>query len=62
MNWKKFLLAGVLSSVAMVTMGFVWHTVLLVDFFAQEMAAVVRPEVQIAPIVLGYAILGFLMA
>ena len=62
MNVKKFVLAWVVAFVVTFLLAVLWHLFLLADFYEVQSQALAREEPNMAVIIVGYLILGFLMA
>ena len=62
MNWNKFLLAGVVGSVVVFVIGWVWHVPLFGSFYAEQQATIRRGEVMMELIVLAEIVRGFVLA
>ena len=62
MNIKKMLYAWVAGAAGMLILGFLWHTVIMGDFYDTHLAAVARDEPMMPFVILGYLVLALLMA
>ncbi len=62
MNVKKFVLAWMAAVVVTFLLAGLWHLYLLADFYEVQSQALAREEPNMAVIIVGYLILGFLMA
>ncbi len=62
MNVKKFVLAWVAAVVVTFLLGVLWHLFLLADFNEVQEQALAREEPNMPVVIVGYLILGFLMA
>jgi len=62
MNVKKFVLAWVAVVVVTFLLGVLWHLFLLADFYEAQHQGLTREEPNMAVIIVGHLILGFLMA
>ena len=62
MNTKKILYAWLAGAAVMLFLGFLWHTVILGDFYDTHLAAAARDEPKMSFIILGYLVLALLMA
>ncbi len=62
MNVKKFVLAWMAAVVVTFLLAGLWHLYLLADFYEVQSQALAREEPNMAFIMVGYLILGFLMA
>lgn len=65
MNLKKLLIGALVASAVMFLLGFLWHTVLMTDFYQSssgEVGAVDRENPMVFYIGLGYLSLGLVMA
>jgi len=70
MNPKKLILSAIASFAIMFVLSYLWYIVLMKDFYEttpvaatpEEVKAVIRPQVMVQYVALGYAILALLMA
>lgn len=62
MDTKKMLYAWLAGAAGMIILGFLWHTVILGDFYDTHLAAVARDEPKMPFVILGYLVLALLMA
>ena len=62
MNRKKLIPALVVGFVVMFVLGFLWHSVIMTDFYQEQYKDVWRADTKIPFIVLGYLVLALLMA
>ena len=62
MNTKKKLLSWITGFVVMFVLGFLWHQIIMGDFYDNQMSQVLRVELRIPFVILGYIVLAFLMA
>ena len=62
MDLKKLFLAWIAGFVVMFALAGLWHMVVMKDYYAEQSAEVARPEADMMPIALGYAVLALLMA
>lgn len=62
MNPRSFVSAWLAASVVTLLLALLWHTVLMESFYATQSAAVAREQPDEIFIVLGYVVLGLLMA
>ena len=62
MNVKKFVLSWVAAVVVTFLLGVLWHLFLLADFYEPQLQGLAREEPNMAVVIVGHLILGFLMA
>lgn len=59
---KKLLTAWIAGAVAMIVLSYIWHDLLMLDFYKDNMRLIFRLDVKFEWVVAGYVLLGLLMA
>lgn len=62
MNATKLLLATVVGFVVIFVLSGLWHSLIMGDFYADQAAAVSRPEMNMGMVIVGNVILALLMS